>query len=372
MNISKPQRQIFPDVARVIAIISISLNHAVNRTYDNYAGQQAEFLSIPLISSVIKALFTVFSHIGVPLFLMITGVLVLNKRMETQDDIKGFYKHNVLSLLITTEIWYVIMYWCKVLLDPTCTILADTGLGGALWGMVKTMLFMDQTTYGSMWYMPMILCLYTTIPFVIIIKDKIKKPAPVLLLPVLLTFLYFMVLPAINSCIRLNGDPTLTAKVREPNLMSFYYLYVLAGYFIGKGGLARLKDRTVIILTLLTFGLACAYQFYAYSCPRNYLIDYDFPLLLICGGFLFEWIRRKAHKLERMRRPITYISRISLGIYFLHIIIMVSLTYAMGDWGWNQLWRLLLLEASSLIISVVVIALLSKIKLLRKYLFLIK
>ena len=37
-------RSYYLDIARAIAIISISLNHAVNRTYDNYAGQMEEFL----------------------------------------------------------------------------------------------------------------------------------------------------------------------------------------------------------------------------------------------------------------------------------------------------------------------------------------
>ena len=32
-------RQFYLDVARVLAILSISLNHAVNRSYDNFTNQ---------------------------------------------------------------------------------------------------------------------------------------------------------------------------------------------------------------------------------------------------------------------------------------------------------------------------------------------
>ena len=39
-------RSYYLDIARAIAIISISLNHAVNRTYDNYFGQS--FWSPPI------------------------------------------------------------------------------------------------------------------------------------------------------------------------------------------------------------------------------------------------------------------------------------------------------------------------------------
>lgn len=107
----KPKRLFYLDVARFIAIISISLNHAVNRSYENYNNQMAEFFALPFGSTLFKTFISVFSRIGVPLFLMITGVLILNKKMESASDVKRFYKHNLLSLLITTEIWYVLMYW---------------------------------------------------------------------------------------------------------------------------------------------------------------------------------------------------------------------------------------------------------------------
>ena len=111
MNLQSPhsERKFYLDVARVLAVISITLNHAVNRSYDNYYYQQAEFQSIALWDSAFKAVITVFSHIGVPLFLMISGALLLNKRMENGSDLKRFYRHNLLGLLITTEIWYFIM-----------------------------------------------------------------------------------------------------------------------------------------------------------------------------------------------------------------------------------------------------------------------
>ena len=51
-----------------------------------------------------KALLTVASRYGVPLFLMITGALILRKRFETAEDVRRFYRHNWLSLLITSEI----------------------------------------------------------------------------------------------------------------------------------------------------------------------------------------------------------------------------------------------------------------------------
>ena len=366
------QRTYYLDVARVIAIISITLNHAVNRAFENYNGQMAEYLSIPLYLTIIKAVITVFSHVGVPLFLMITGVLILNKPMENGEDVRRFYKHNVLSLFITAEIWYLIMYWVIVLLDPTNMILENEGIVGAIQGMARTMLFLEQTTFGSMWYMPMILCLYTTIPFVIMVKDKLGGFDRSILLPALLVFATFMVLPAVNYWRLFQGESWLHTKIREPNLFSFYYLYVIAGYAIGKGALQKWKDWVVILLAVGLFGLCCSYQFYAYTQPRDYLIDYEFPLLLLCGAFTFEWIRRKAGALKGLCRPVTYLSRISLGVYFLHIVIMSVLGWSLKLQDWSRLELLAFFEIASVGGSILVIALLSMVKPLKKCLFLIK
>lgn len=366
------KRSICLDVARVIAVISISLNHAVNRTFQNYSGQQAEFLSIPLWSTLIKTGATIFSKLGVPLFLMISGALLLNKRMDGPADVKRFYRHNLLDLLITAEIWYVLMYWCRLILGIGGTSLSDIGIPQAFIGMFKTMLFLDQNTFDSMWYMPMILCLYTTLPFLIMAKEKLKGAEHYLLLPTVLVFLYSMVIPSLNALTRLLGGTATTVTIREADLLSYFYTYLLAGYFLNAGKLRKLKDLTVIIIGLLSFLVCCSFQLYAYSLPREYLIGYDFPLLIICAGAIFEYIRRKADRLQRFRQPITYLSRISLGIYFVHIIIMTGMTWLLADLGRTQLWRLLLLEIGSVGLSVVIIAVLSRLRLFRRYLFLIK
>lgn len=366
------KRELYLDVSRALAIICITLNHAAGCTYAKNYGQYAEFHRIPVLSTLIKTVAVLFSDLGVPLFLMITGVLILSKKMEDERDIRGFYRRNLLELFIAAEVWFVIMYWCLIFIDPNNTILADEGIWGAVFGMVKTMLFIDQVSFGHMWYMPMILCIYTTIPFLIIIKNKLAHPARVLALPALLVYLYAMVVPAVDSFVQLRGGEPLVNGVREANLFSIYYLYILTGYFVGKGALAKVKGWVLVLVTGLTFGLCCGYQFYAYSRPMDYHITYDFPLLPVVGAGLFELIRRYGHRLRGIRRPVEYLSRISLGIYFVHMLVLSALEYLLEDVGWTRAWRMLYLEVGSVGISILLIAPLSKIPVLRRYVFYIK
>ncbi len=366
------KRLFYLDVTRVIAIVSISLNHAANRSYDNYTNQMAEYLAIPFASTLFKTVMTVFSRIGVPLFLMITGVLILNKKMEDAKDIKRFYKHNLLSLFITTEIWYILMYWFLAFRDD---VVLQQGWLGAIGGMFETMLFQNQLTMGSMWYMPMILCVYTTLPFVVMVKDKLSASKEKLLyLPLIILFLSTMVQPFVSNLLVLLGFQGYSSPIGAHYLFSFYYIYIIIGYLIGQGALRKLKTQTVAVMGASTFLICCGYQLWAYSRPANYLVSYDFPLMPVCAGFLFELVRRKAVMFQKLTKPITCISRISFGIYFVHVVILAVWGVLLKRFvpGIPLPLRLILLEVIPVGLSIALILPLSKIKLFRKYLFLIK
>ena len=96
-----PKRIDYLDVARAIAIISITINHAVNRSFAVYHNSQAEYQQIPVLLSGVKVILFIFSRIVVPLFLMISGALLLPR--DYSQGVGRFFKHNWLQLLITTE-----------------------------------------------------------------------------------------------------------------------------------------------------------------------------------------------------------------------------------------------------------------------------
>lgn len=366
----KSNRILYLDIARTIAIISISFNHAVNRSYSNYSNQRAQFLESSFFDTFIKTITSVLSRIGVPLFLMITGVLILNKVFQDGNDLKKFYKRNYIPMLITTEIWFFLMYWPIVLFFSSNTILEEGGIIGAITELIKTMLFIDQTTLGSMWYMPMILCLYLTLPFWAIVVQKI--PRLYISIPLAVSYICFMLMPLINQQLVFMGEERLSVGLTTANLPSFYLLYIIAGYYIDKGILHKIKNSLVLLLAVVNFSACCAYQWYAYSRPQNYLVGYDFPLLLISCFFIFEYIKRKEKLFLKFSFLFTYISKISFGIYFVHIVIMEFL-YRFFDYnGWISSLKMLFLELVSVGGSIIIIAVLSKIKIFKKYLFMIK
>jgi len=322
----------------------------------------------------------VFSRIGVPLFLMITGALVLNKAMDTEQDVKQFYKHNVLGLLITTEIWTVIMHFFSAVYKIDGHV--SRGMIGGFILLIKELLFIESLPFKNTWYMPMILALYTTIPIVILAKQKVTKEIRRwFMIPCAIVFVQSMLLPALKAFYLL-----LTNADASVSLMSFgfysadtvfhnivmYYIYVIIGYYISHEYFSRIKDCTIVFLTVFVFLACCIYQFWAYSRPANYLIDYNFPVLPICAGLILELIRRKAYFLNRISKLVTFVSRSAFAIYFLHMIIMTVENDYISFGGWRMDQKMLFLEISALLISLMIIIPLSKIKVLRKYLFMMK
>lgn len=210
------------DLARTIAIVSIMSNHAVNMVYDNYNDQIGEFISSSNFSMLFKAGVSVFSRLGVPIFLMLTGALVLNRTFTDNDSIKKYYKENVGGILITTEFWYLIMF-----------LYLSWDSGQSLDGILLNALFVNQRSFGSMWYMPMILCVYIILPFFRVFLSGFS--VKFIFLPLILVFVDGMLIPEINALLALfEINKTFTFSISLCDLFSVYWLYVFSGYLINK------------------------------------------------------------------------------------------------------------------------------------------
>jgi|GEM_PF-433112 len=368
------QRIYWLDVARAVAIISISLNHAVNRAYDNYVDQQAEFLTSSLYSTLIKTSVSVFSRIGVPLFLMISGALLLKKCIDNESGIRRFYRHNLGGLIITCEIWFFLMFWFLILYSPEVTLLEELTPGQLIWRMVQTLFLINQVTFPSTWYIAIVIPLYVLIPFLALIRQHVT--GPVLLVPLGFFAVSYTIIPSINSILTLQGNPELIDY--SPNYYAVfgniagYILYVCIGYWISQGGLKRIPTWLVGVLCCLLFAGTCGVQYYAYAQPMNYLTSYNFIGIVLCSAVTFELIRRGSGLIIKLQRPVSYLSRISFGIYFVHIIIMSVLYWNVDISAWSRVLQLLFLEGVSVGGSILFIAVLSQVRVLRKYMFMIK
>lgn len=282
----------------------------------------------------------------------------------------GFYKHNLLPLFITTEIWLFLMFFIRSAGRVYGLLRNPGGILPLLRDLLLTMCFVNQETFGNMWYMPMIFCLYLLIPFLAILLKKFG--GRYFLIPAALVALSSFLIPNINAFLALIGQSyQLHFEIDAEHLFSPYLLYLVTGYYISRGALRRLGGGWVLAGCFGSLAALCGYQYFAISRPLSYEIGYHSVGMLILAIFAFEAIRRF---LDRDAAFVRYIAKISFGIYFVHIILMGGLAKGLDHFRITMAkpLRLIVLEAASMVGSVLIIWLLSKFKWGKKYLFLIK
>lgn len=370
LQTGKGNRILWLDVARTMAILSVTFNHALSRSFDTHIGTLAEYQSIPKIVSLIKAILYVFSRGGVPWFLMITAVLLLPRDYTGDRSISVFLKRNWLPLFITSEIWLAIIFFYLALFAKQTEF---SGIGEAAAAFVQNQLFINQTTFASMWYLPMILTVYLMIPVFSVSLKMINSAYFRLLL--IAAVLVGMIIPNINTILSGFGvGYQMESAVTITDLFSIYVIYLLCGYFIGEGALSRMKDHTVLFWAAAFFILTSLFQYWTYSTQIDYFVRYEDIGILLFSVFMFEYIRRKGNGIKNGKKLFTFISRIAFAIYFVHVSIMYALNTMIRylPVEINYLPKFFFLEFTAVFGAIVFITLLARIEVFRRYLFLIK
>lgn len=296
----KLERVYWIDAARVFAILLVILVHATESIYK----MNSDYLNqIGSLSSLFAITGFTLGRLGVPIFLFITGYLLLD-RMFSEKDYNNFIRKNWLNLLITTEIW-IILY------NIFLSIFNNQAMN--LIKLLTDMLFITKVNMGHMWYMPMIIGLYLFIPIVArgISQINIKT----LYFPLLFVTIYAFSIPVLRLVGLLFDIQKLTPVLDLGYSGGLYGIYIILGYCIKRGLLKTFSDRKVETLILIFFVLTIASQFLAFKLGITYKVWYNFLPLMLTALFIFEYFARIY---IRNNRIVNWIARNSFGIYLVH------------------------------------------------------
>ncbi len=349
------------DVARTFAITTVVLCHAVELIYSmNLDG----WLQASRLTKIFRTVAFTTGRLGVPIFLFLTGYLLLSRTYKSERDVKKFYKKNLLPIVLTTEIWIIIY-------NIFMSIYNNTNFSIIL--LVKQMLFLEKVNLMNTWYMPMIIGIYIVIPYLSNILHSF--PLKTLKLPLFLVFIICFIMPTVNLILEVYGLELYSSILNISFLGGTYGLYIIVGYgLIHNKKLRNISTFSVIVLSIISFGLACAVQLFRYIRYMPYNIWYDSPFIFICSLFLFElFMRIKTEKLPNVVNTFfTYISKISLSIYFIHIIVEMLLQPYIQRLAISNFIKLFILFSISFIITILISWSTSKIKLVKNKVLLIK
>lgn len=345
------------DIARTFAILCVILCHSVEGAYSNI-----NYLYLSNISQIVRIILFTIGRLGVPIFLLLTGALTLKKQIETDEDVLKFYKRNLLSLFITIEIWNVLYNIFNYFMDGVFNFKV----------LMKNILFLEQVNVSSMWYMPMILGMYISIPFI----AKIVKSFSInsLKYPIIIVFLSSILLPSINTIFSILGLGQFNLIISLSFLGGGYGLYIILGYYLNSGLLNKISNIGIVVISSILFVAICFIQYWAYSKNISYNVWYNSVFLFISSIGIFEMFRRiKNKENENLFIKLSkYISKISLGLFFLHKIILNPLIRYFRKFNFNNPIEICIFFFLTTILSIIFIYITSKIKIIKEKIFFVK
>ena len=211
------------DLIRSIAIFLVVLTHASDKSYAYFSLD-----IIPKLSSIHR-IFAVILHIlgrsGVPLFLFLTGYLLIDRDYENNKAV-DFWKKHLIPLIITSSILGCIYFIYNIIVEKHPLSLSR---------LLTELFFYQQYEGTQFWYVPMIIGIYLFIPAVGIALKHLDTRYCFIIGG--FTFLYIFIPPTLNPIfISMKISFQLTAILDLSFSGGRYGLYILMRYIAYKYG----------------------------------------------------------------------------------------------------------------------------------------
>ncbi len=309
---TKDQRQFFPDFLRTLAIIGVVAIHAdtITSSFTNYVGG----ISWWLVNIVVS-----FSRAAVPLFIMLSGYLLLSRdRDYSSAEIRHKVGHRIgIPLIFWTGVFYFWeVFWRKGKLE---------------WLSVGRQILSGNIFH--LYFLVIMIGLYLATPY---LRRQISKISMRQLWVIIVVIFSVDFLGELTSYLFFNTSLATGAI--------FYFLpytaYFLSGYTLGKlplrsPGLLTSVAGTVISGLLsagLTFWNIGQYnagnQFFWTAAAGNYFLEHFSLTIILLSLTSFYWLRGLSATGEKCRLPVwlqrtvTLVAATSFGIYLVHPIVL--------------------------------------------------
>ena len=374
----KSERQTYLDCLRTIAVVSIVMDHAVligyRMAYDTF-GTTWEITT--LIGKVLRIGFWEFSRLGVPIFLLISGALILNKRFEIEDDIDHFYKNNLFPLFINNEIWcvlhYIVAYYLARLSIPFVYV-QGANIVFSFEEFIYPLLMIKRSVYPNMWFLPMIIGMYLFLPYVAkTLRDNWNNLKYIVLAMVFILFFtndlaYFF---SLINC-KFQTTPIISTAFSG----GIYGIYLIIGWHLSnKSSFLRRISSLCLVVTgsgIIILDLLVSVIRFDQGTRISLVANNNSLFQLILVSVIFELVRR-IHFDNKTKKVSEWISSCSFPIYLLHYPVMLCVDYILGNtiYGANVFCtsRVMLQFIITFIICLCICCFVPKNKVVRKYAF---
>lgn len=338
-------KRIWIEYLRVLATLGVIVIHTTASLY-------SDFGHIPAQDWWTANILNTLSRFSVPMFVMISGCVLLGRSMGTRD----FYIHRGIRLLPAFFFWsffYVAFSY-----------FFQHGDAGKAWRQLTIDFIGTGSTHYHLWYLSMFICLMMFVPF---INGYItgKKPELEDFCFLLAAIAIFMTLNQISSM----GRDIIGKGMSWFKLFPWFLGYLLMGYCIDHyQDRIRLSNKLAAFMLVILLALACMLNFYSVSrlgIVKDYFILNNTGILCFMVTALIFYLFSSNRQAFPESGVIRSIAAASFGIYLVHPVFLFFLKKPVLDLAGNLLVGVPLVAALTFLLSYLTAAALGRVKVLK-------
>ena len=333
------------DLIRAIAIMMVILVHSSFFPY-RIPGE----ITNGVVSNWFTAnIFAAIGYLGVPIFVMLNGALLLNPE-KSDEPMRVFFKKRFYRIGLPLIFWTFIFFVWSFYVHGTPATLSNVGKG------------LISGAYPTLWFLYLLVGLYLITPILRILVKNLDHSKFTLLIGI--WFLGTISVPIIHTFTSFSYDPLLFV------ITDWVGFYLLGIYLV------NIKIRPALTYIFLILGLAVAVGgawfitasmgeeftgfFHGYL-SFNMIIASAALFLILIGIPQNRFFSIKNHVFNRIIR---WVGQNTLPIYLVHIIVLESLQlgfFGFMPYTYNLLIDVPLLTLLTVLLSVAVVYPLKKI-----------
>ncbi|MBP1664160.1 MAG: acyltransferase 3 [Bacteroidetes bacterium] len=293
------------DSLRALAIIGVLFIHISSPVVKmSFGGNMLYWWIGNIVNSTIR--------FAVPVFLMISGVTMLNREYKLGE----FYKKRITRVLIPLLFWMVV-YWIFRWFTLSPSIQPHDFRSIISWGVN---LFLTEGISKHFWYVYMILFIYLAVPFLGMFVRKLSSWSLLFLLAA------WVLLCGVSSDFSLNMYGWSGDYLSKFFGYFLYSGYLVLGYYIGKYTIVSRNIRLTALLVFIgTIAVSTFFAFYASTkAGRLDTTVYGYLNLntIIQSGAIFLSLKNTNIRNSIVLRMQKTVSDYSFGIYLVHILVI--------------------------------------------------
>lgn len=299
------ERNIGYDVLRILSIFLVVVIHANARFLSEVQGMTMRVI-VTLLSSLCL--------VAVPVFFMLSGALHLER--EEPICLKELYLKRIPKQAVPFLLWSLIYIFARII------------MGKLPFAISSFTSILSEPAYEQFWFMYTLLAIYLLLPLLQVLARNLSKQLLEYLL--VLWIIFSTVIPNITVFI-----PSFSISAHVDLILCEGYIgYFFLGYYLKKyGGEVSAKKSSVLTLFGFTFIIVCALAERVFCAKMGRVFEGWFynscltPAVILASAGLFLLLQNRSWNARRYSGIIA-LSQYTLGVYYLHMLVMTALENA--------------------------------------------